>query len=159
MADRIEQFEITTTAGVLSTAPTVTPLTMREGQVDRIDLVIPAGHAGLTGIALFHSGNQVIPYKAGAFFRGDDQVRSWPVARYPIGAAWTVRTFNTDVYDHTHMITLLITDVPDAGPLPLAPAPVVVTPEATPEEVEEAAQLPELDDAELAQLADQLAAP
>lgn len=155
MASRVEQFEITTPAGTLQAAPITTALVFLEGTVQRMELTIPGGHAGLTGIALFHSSIQVIPFQAGTFIRGDDQDMKWDLARYPTGAKWSVRTFNTDVFAHTHHLRLLIEDIPTA---PLAPAVEAqpIQPEATEEELAAEEELPtELPDlAELADLAE-----
>jgi len=151
MADRIELFEITTPAGTLSSAPISTALTMLEGRIDVIELTIPGGHAGLTGLAFFHSGVQVIPKSAGTFLRGDDQSMRWEVARYPTGAKWTVKTYNLDVFSHTHHLRLLLTDVAlEPPPAPVEAVPV--TPEATPEELAADEELPEPDLSELADI-------
>lgn len=156
MASRVEQFEITTPAGTTQAAPQVTALTFLEGVVQRLELTIPGGHVGLTGLAFFHSSIQVIPFAAGTFIRGDDQVMGWDLARYPTGSKWSVRTFNTDFYPHTHYLRLLIEDIPEAPTVPPAAA-VPFQPEATPEEEAAAEELstevPDVD--ELAVLAEE----
>lgn len=141
MASRVEQFEITTPTGTLQTAPQITSLAFQEGTIQRLELTIPGGHAGLTGIAFFHATVQVIPYRAGTFIRGDGQEMGWDLVRYPAGGLWVVRTFNTDVYDHTHHLRLLLDDIPTPAP-PLVVTPQPIQPEATPDELADADQLP-----------------
>ncbi len=155
MATRIEQFEIVTPAGTLQTAPITTALTFTEAMVEQLWLTIPSGHAGLTGIAFFHSSVQVIPFKAGTFIKGDGQTMPWELQRFPTGAKWSVRTYNEDVYDHTHHIRLLIQDIPPAG-LPPVVEPAPVTPEATEGDLADADQLPTPDATELEQLAEEV---
>ena len=154
MATRIEQFEITTPAGTLQTAPITTTLTFTEALVEQLWLTIPGGHAGLTGVAFFHSGFQVIPYKAGTFIKGDNQTMPWELQRFPTGAKWSVRTYNEDVYDHTHHVRLLLNDTPTEAP-PISAPVQVITPEATPDELADAEALPPPDEAELDQLAEE----
>lgn len=69
-------------------------------RVDKVTVVIPPGHCGLTGLQLWYGGNAAIPYDSG-WISGDDEVYSINYgAHYPLGAAWQVAMLNNDVYDH-----------------------------------------------------------
>lgn len=111
MAQRVEIKTITTPAGTLSSAPLVTTLSWREGYPVQVEFMIPPGPSGLLGIQLAHSGEVIIPRDKTEFLVTDNEVVRWPLDGYPYNAKWTVRTYNTDVYDHTIQIRMLLNEI------------------------------------------------
>lgn len=108
MADRVHVVAVTTPAGTPATAPLRTVLGLQTEAIERVEVVIPAGHAGLTGIALAIGDSRVIPAE-GDFITGNDEVISWPVEGSLYQGRLEVHTYNDDVFDHTHHVRVLTT--------------------------------------------------
>lgn len=102
---------------------------MAEGIVDRIDVVIPNGHANLTGLRVYYANNQVIPFKGTQYLSGNNRRYSFDVEDFPTGQGWGGLAFNTDKIAHTFRMLFYIDDivpdtttgVPPAVLLPLEP--------------------------------------
>lgn len=124
MADRIETPAITVPAGTLDTAPQTTALTLRDAVLERIEVRIPPGPSGLVGFAFLHSGQQVIPFVVGQWIIADNESLDWPVENYPTGNKWSVRAYNTDVYDHTLYLRLHFREL--SQPILGAPQPILI---------------------------------
>lgn len=105
----------------------LTPWT--QGELVGIELVIPDGHAGLTGLRLAVAHAQVIPYTVGAWISGNDEKIEWDTAAYVQTGAWSVFVYNTDLIDHTFHLRYLVADFALTGsqsqPAPL-PTPIIV---------------------------------
>jgi hypothetical protein len=121
MAERIEIISITTPAGTASSAPLVTALPWREGYPVRIEIRVPPGPSGLLGFQLAHSGEVIIPKDKTQFLITDNEAIMWPLDNYPYNAKYTVRTYNTDVFDHTIQIRMLLNEL---GVQSLTPVPI-----------------------------------
>lgn len=74
-------------------------------QVSSVIIRIPAGHAGLTGIALAYGHQPVIPRNTGAFLSGDDDTFSFDLTDYPAGVPWSVFVCNLDILSHVWQVT------------------------------------------------------
>lgn len=129
-ASRIEAFQVTTPAGTAKASPLVTDLGLDVGQVLHVDIEIPPGHAGLTGIQLRIAGGQVIPLTPGTYLVGDGRTFEWNLTDQLDSGAWQAYTYNTDIYDHSHNVTFSILDFGSAGVaganLPLTATPQLV---------------------------------
>lgn len=103
---------VTTTAGTTTTAPLVTAVNLGNLILLSAHLRIPSGHAGLTGWRVDYSTMTIIPFSApSAYIIGDDEQFEFEV-NYEVGNTLQVVTYNTDVYDHTHYLTLKVTELP-----------------------------------------------
>jgi len=111
MAERIEVKTIITPAFTTAAAPMVTSLNFRQGYPTQLELRIPPGPSGLVGVALFHSGQQVIPYQSGEWLITDDESVIWPLSNFPYNAKYTVATYNLDVYAHTIQVRMLLNEI------------------------------------------------
>lgn len=101
MSDLQQTYVYTVTAGTAEDNPTVADaIPAGPYRVDRVTIVIPPGHCGLTGIQLQYGHTAMIPYDSG-WISGDDEVYTIAYSnKYPPGAAWEVAMLNNDVYDH-----------------------------------------------------------
>lgn len=104
MADWIESFTVTVAANVASPGVESVLTTRQDGVVERVEIVIPNGHAGLTGIAMFFSLAQVIPYVGGQFVRGNNRRYSFDLDNLPTGQLWQAFAFNTDIRSHSFRV-------------------------------------------------------
>lgn len=92
------------------------------GVLVSLDIVIPAGHAGLTGLAIEWGGRIILPYERGEYIVGDDdeiqvELDLWIQDRI------TIVTYNLDVFAHSHYLRAYVQDLaPSVDLLPVAPA-------------------------------------
>lgn len=110
MATRVHVFEVETPAGTPQSSPQTTALDFPEGEVDRIEVLIPPGPSGLLGWAIDHSNQRILPYESAGFIVADGEVIKWDLERFPTGRDWQAVTYNEDVYPHTIYLRFLVND-------------------------------------------------
>lgn len=125
MAQTFAHQRISIPAGTASPG-TARLLTTPQGVVDFIEVRIPDGHSGLTGLQVFYNANQVIPQTVDQFLKGNSRTYTFDVDDLPTGNAWTAIAFNTDVHAHAWDITFALNPVPfeEYGVLP----PIIMLP-------------------------------
>jgi|SRR5690348_1440066 len=102
MADVFQVYNTTVQPGTGVNAPTVgLAIGANIWTVSKVTIVIPAGHAGLTGIQLWYGGGPAIPYDSGWFSGDDDVIPLEPSGAFPAGVPWSVAMINNDVIAHT----------------------------------------------------------
>lgn len=101
MPARQESLIVTCAASVVETNPTVVPLGFGGGILRIVRVVIPAGHAGLTGLALGYGGNAVIPRGVSAFYSGDDREVILDYDDNVPGVSWSAFVCNLDLQPHS----------------------------------------------------------
>lgn len=126
MADRIETPAIVVPAGTTVAAPQTTALTLRDAVLERIEVRVPPGPSGLVGFAFLHSGQQVIPFRAGDWIITDDELLDWATENYPTGNKWSFRAYNIDVYQHTMYLRLHFREI--VSPVRSAGQPILIVP-------------------------------
>lgn len=101
--DRLLVYDVTCNASVAAATPTeVATVPLSLYYVSRVTIVIPDGHAGLTGIALAFGHQPVIPYNAGAYISGNDEIIPYDLSdAFPAGVSWSVFVCNLDTGPHT----------------------------------------------------------
>lgn len=150
MPRRTFEARVSTPAGTAEASPQETDVALPQGTLERVDIQVPPGHAGLTGLALEYSGEHIYPWGAGSWLEGDD-IDIEAVLDFPLGgSAVTVRTYNTDdTYDHDHLLRFVVQDPtgderPVTRQLDLAPDDLgIPAPDSTADDV------PDVGDAEL----------
>jgi len=67
--------------------PAWTFLPLEYGYITEVEILFPAGHAGLTYVQMFYQSRQIFPLTPGSAFRGDDhQIRfneRFPILEVP----------------------------------------------------------------------------
>jgi len=67
--------------------PAWTVLPLEYGYITEVEILFPAGHAGLTYVQVYHQTRQIFPLTPGEAFRGDDhQIRfneRFPILEVP----------------------------------------------------------------------------
>lgn len=101
MSDLQQTYNYLCPAGTTEQNPTVSDaIPAGPYRVDRVTIIIPDGHCGLTGIQLWYGRSPMIPYDSG-WISGNNEVYVLAYsAHYPPGAAWQVAIVNSDIYDH-----------------------------------------------------------
>lgn len=125
MADRIELFDVTVTAGTTISSPQTTDLSFVDGIVTDVEIVIPDGVVGLAGIRFAYGGQTIIPEKGDAFIVSNNEVVKWPLSSFPTGKQWQAVTYNDDAFDHTFRVRILINELPSPVISNTLPTPIV----------------------------------
>ena len=115
MAQRVEIREAVAPLGTPQSAPVEIDLSFDPGTVTEIEIVIPDGHGGATGIAIAQAHGIIIPYSGSVFIIGNNEVIHWPVQDFLNNGSWSAFVYNTDTeYDHTFYLRFLINENPRA---------------------------------------------
>ncbi len=97
--------------GTPATAPTTTTVGIATAFVWRVEVRIPPGHAGLTGIALVDSGSFLVPYSQGdpSWLIGDDDLLEYPLGKQ-VGSNLQLWSYNTStLYAHGWQVRVVYT--------------------------------------------------
>lgn len=115
MATRIYTTSVTVPAGTLQAAPQVTPWVTEDNLINLIELEVPPGHNGLTGIRVMKGDTPLLPWNASSFIVANAYTNSWPVNEYLPTGDVTIQTFNTGAYPHTFYLRMTISDYDKSG--------------------------------------------
>lgn len=130
IANRVESFAVTVAAGTAQASAVTTDVSFADGQVTRVELDVPPGHTGHTGIQILAAKGQFIPYTLGAFLVADDHDFQWDVVGVIDTGSFQVKCYNTDAFAHTFYLRFSVLDfayVPSGDQLtPLPPTPALV---------------------------------
>jgi hypothetical protein len=125
--DEIYAFSVTIPAGTLQAAPVIISIGIPPRIVNQIDVVVPPGPSGLMGFQIGMVGQQIIPRNCNAWIITDGEKISWPVQNQNDSGAWQVIGYNTDIYDHTIQVKLLVDLAVTADTGPASPAAQATT--------------------------------
>jgi hypothetical protein len=126
MADRVVSrryyaFTVTVPANTAIASPVSQTIQVSFGTLDEIELIIPSGHAGLTGIQFQIAGAVVLPWGSvptagqtpGQWIIGNNLDRTWQIG-VEVGATLIAKAYNTDTtYQHVFYGRCLVSDLPD----------------------------------------------
>lgn len=125
MAQRIEIAKVTCPAGIAQANAIEVPIVFNVGIVRAVRVVIPPGHAGLTGIALAQAHQTVIPIKGTAWIIGDNRSPRFPLENYLDVTGWSAFVYNTDgAYQHSWNLEFELDEI--AAPTVPGTAPIAV---------------------------------
>ena len=69
--------------GQTQATPAWTVLNLEHGYITEVEVMFPAGHAGLTYVQIYHQSRLIFPLTPGQAFRGDDSTITMG-SRFPI---------------------------------------------------------------------------
>ncbi|MGH7238945.1 MAG: hypothetical protein ACREHG_02645 [Candidatus Saccharimonadales bacterium] len=123
--DRLYETQVTCPAGTTSDTPFTAQFALEDATLISVEIVIPSGHAGLTGIRITRAGTPILPYSRGSFIVSNDEKLLVPFNGEMTATGLTVETFNSDIYDHTFYLRAVIQDLIVASGPNAVPAPTV----------------------------------
>lgn len=100
MAERVLQHTATIPAGTAADNPYTSDCGFTDWDVERIDLEVPPGPAGVMGFYLANNDLPWVPRSAGEWLVWDDQKLTVYPTGYPVGTGWQIIGYNTGAYDH-----------------------------------------------------------
>lgn len=125
MADRVEIFDVECPELTPASAPLEIATTFDPGLVEKVWVVIPDGHAGLTGIALAVGHETLIPFNRRTtptatrkFIEGNDESIAFDITNAPDSGAWSAFLFNEDRQVHRWQLRFEINLLRPAAPAP-----------------------------------------
>lgn len=119
MPERVEIFTITCPANTAQANAIEQPLAMTPGEVETVEIVIPRGHVGITGLAIAYAHTIVIPNAGAAFIIGDSEKMVWPLANYGNTGAWSAFVYNGDNRAHLWQLRFHVWEIELSRPAPI----------------------------------------
>lgn len=122
MADSVQFFQATITAGTPLVSPMTVTLNVLPGRINAIHWRVPPGPRGNLGWQLSMGGVSVIPEQQGTYIIADNDSDTITVSGLPDSGAWQVVGYNTGVNNHTiylsfHVTPTALVDQPVSGDL------------------------------------------
>jgi len=104
--DHVRHFKVTEPSQGSPTTFTSTAVTINQGVVTALEIHMPSGHAGLTGIRVSYGSYQIVPDPPDDFYNGNKRTLRRELGEaYPVGGTWFVDTYNADQhYPHTFYV-------------------------------------------------------
>src|SRR5712692_1023514 len=103
----ILSFDVFTPPGTPKANPQFTPFGFDYVHVNHIEIYVPGGHVGRTGIQIVYGIQPIIPENNNGWLRGNNRWFRWDIEDYPTGSQWAAMTYNTGSITHHHMIHIL----------------------------------------------------
>jgi hypothetical protein len=103
-------------AGTGPSAPVVTAVPVSLAYVHRVEVRIPPGHAGTTGLALVDGAQAIVPFgTAGeAWLVGDDDLLAYPLGR-EVGTSVVLWAYNEGTFVHGWQVRITYTPMSALG--------------------------------------------
>lgn len=128
--NRVEAAAVLVTASTAKAAAVTTDVSFQDGIVQWIELTVPDGHFGLTGIQILSANGQAIPYTFGEYIVADDYTKTFDLVGQIDTGSWQAKCYNTDIFDHTFYLRFGVLDfgyAPASQPIPpLSTPPLLV---------------------------------
>lgn len=118
---RVGVLNATVGRNVPATSPTSYTVSLGDVMLDKIDIRIPPGHNGTTGLRIVFNGSYIVPWSQG----GDWLIMNDEALEVLVGTEvdthLTLQLYNTDVYSHTAYLRFFYTPMTlvNAGNTPL----------------------------------------
>ncbi len=110
----VEVVEPTCAHGTAKASYTTTDVAIATVYLWHMEVRIPPGHAGVTGLALVDSGHFILPFDSAGpvWLVGDDDLLQYDYNK-ELGNNIKLATYNTGIYDHTWQVRLIYTPMSD----------------------------------------------
>lgn len=128
-ANRIESFDVVVPAGTAKLTPLETDTSWAPGNLIRVEVDVPDGHAGYTGFYLAVAHGRAIPLTDQAWIVANDHSFGWDMTGQLDSGAWSLFGYNTGLFSHTFHVRYFVLDqylVGDTAPTPSPLTPVLV---------------------------------
>lgn len=133
MAYRVWPLTVTVAPGTLPASPMSTPWVTEDNTIVSIEIEIPPGHNGQTGIRILKGDVQLLPYGFNNWIVANDTDKTFAIGDYVPTGDLKIQAYNTGLYTHSFYLRMTVEDfmqptpsrdATEAGALPLsAPSP------------------------------------
>ena len=114
--DRYYPVNLTVPAGTAIATPVTQAVPLENNQLVDVELVVPNGHAGFTGIRVLSSHQQILPWGNDGWITADDYTRVFEWNEEIGASAISVQGYNTDKIAHTFYLRFHIINLPAIAP-------------------------------------------
>lgn len=116
--DRAFAFDVTCPANTPMAAPVTSDISIPPGYyVKWIQIVIPDGHAGVTGIAIAQGHGIVLPYNGNTFIEGNDEEPKFEFTDDVGSGSWQAVMYNLDIESQSWQVRIGVSIHTPAEPL------------------------------------------
>jgi hypothetical protein len=112
MGTRFRVLPITSPAGTAILTPNQTLWQLDDSILTRLEIMVPDGHNGNTGIRCLRSQQQIIPWSNSRFLIANSETVSIEYGEELTESQLLVLTYNVDIFDHTFYLRATMTDMP-----------------------------------------------
>jgi len=114
--DRLYYLDCLVPAGTTQAAPAQFPFPLEDATLKHGAITVPDGHNGLTGVKITWSRQQIWPWANNKFLVANNRVIPFEFGDYITVSGLVVVAYNTDIFDHTFYVEMLITDAKQVAP-------------------------------------------
>lgn len=107
---RVHTFLPTCPANTQSTSPVEVSTSFPDGLALNVEIVIPLGHRGITGLQLALAHQSIIPYGKGQWLIDENARLTYDLSEHPESGAYSVWLFNTDFVAHQWVVRFRVED-------------------------------------------------
>jgi hypothetical protein len=126
--NRTYPLTVTVPAGTSPNTPLSVPYPTEDNDVVDIEILIPAGHCGLTGIRVMWNDRQILPWGVNDWIIANDYHRVFPVGQYLLAAGLRVEAYNMGLFPHSFYLRAQIADCSLVDQQPVNPIASVTIP-------------------------------
>jgi len=113
--DRFYQQSVTVPPGTVIGSATSTPFLSDDGTLKGVNVTIPYGHNGLTGIRILYNNQQIMPWSNYAWLVANGRTVEFPFDDYITAIGLVAIAYNLDVFAHTFYLECVISDRPSTS--------------------------------------------
>ena len=114
--DRYYPVALTVPAGTAIAAPVSVAVALENNLLVDVEIQIPSGHSGFTGVRVLSSNQQILPWGNSSWIVADDYVRVFDWNEEIGSKAISVQGYNTDTMSHTFYLRFHIINLPVIAP-------------------------------------------
>ena len=108
---RIFPYTIPVDPGTSPDAPETFQMTVPDTKLTSLELVVPTGHVGLTGIAFFYAGQQLLPWPGTAnWIIAEGERFDWQLG-IEVDGSVDVAAYNQGLYLHQFYVRMTLDDL------------------------------------------------
>lgn len=120
MAQRVYGINVTVPAGTPPSIPFAIPWVTEDEIIVSVEILIPAGHNGFTGVRLRKGDVQILPFSPNTWIVANDYTRVFELNEYIPTGDMFVEAYNQGGYNHTFYLRMTLSDANKAGGTPIA---------------------------------------
>lgn len=128
MTTRVYETTFLVPAGTPVAAPVTQAVPLEDNILDVVTIIVPDGHAGLTGFHILWGGTQILPYNAPSWLIANNEKIEWPYASEVTAAGLSVAGYNTDIWPHTFYVRWQVSEIGRANSSIVIESPQAVPP-------------------------------
>lgn len=109
-AARVYETSVMVLAGTVPAAPLSVAWVTEDNDVADIEVEIPPGHNGLTGIRVMKGDVQLLPFGVNTWLIANNYTRVFPVGEYLPTSDVKIQAYNQGLYSHTFYLRMTVTN-------------------------------------------------